>query len=177
MSRKIPWDALWVGDELYWERRDEIVRFEGVIDERRVRVRSSKGIEVVLKVELRPIAKLDGDSGIPGTTKDYEIKPQRGSKGNKPPIDTVLDLHPEALAEKLKRSPSKLKLHDALEVARDFIQEANERGKRYLRIIHGKGDGKLRAALIQMFERDFDQVIERIEHLPDGGSIVLWLRG
>ncbi len=177
MSRKIQWDALWVGDELYWERRDEIVRFEEVVDERCVRVRSSKGMEVVLKVELRPIAKQDSETRIPDTAVGYDKGSQSGFQGNKPHLDTVLDLHPKALAEKLKRPPSKLKLHDALQVARDFIQEAIHRRKRYLRIIHGKGDGKLRSALIQMCERDFAHVIERLEHLPDGGSIVLWLRG
>jgi|GEM_PF-4477023 len=129
-------------------------------------------------VELRPVANQAQDTSVPGLPSTLTgDRPSRENLQERWNFDTVLDLHPKVLARILKCSPSEVRLRDAIRVARHFIQQAIKRRKEYLRIIHGKGEGKLREALFQMCEGEFGHAIQRIEPLPDGGSLVVWLKG
>lgn len=82
------------------------------------------------------------------------------------PIEDTLDLHP-------------FRPDEIRDVARDYLEEANARGFRQVRLIHGRGIGVQRERIRSLLEKlDFVEAFHDADGMGGGwGATVVLLKG
>lgn len=138
--------SIWIGETLRVISRNAVVRFEGISKGGEALVKDHTGIwkalaedlELWVEPEPEPIPDPDEPLIKPGFSK---------LKSAARIFDGVIDLHFEKLAPERISNPPPHILEFQLLKCKEFIEEGVQKKVSYLRIIHGKGEGKLKSAV------------------------------
>ena len=161
-------DELWIGDWLKSKITGRTGRYEGMDAKGRLRVNIDGSIVLMKSVN----AELTTEPSLPkNVTKDLIEDNSIIFHKNFSPSNTVIDLHIEVLNPDLLGSEP-IEIRDfQMAACRKFVENTYEKGRKEVKIIHGKGEGKLRAYIQQMLRSD--PRVNFISENPDGGSTVV----
>lgn len=163
----------WIGDHVRVVSKDLIGRYAGEDASGKALVNYNNEIIIVnaddleLYVEPEPVIEL----------LDIDLEPVKGIQPlqKQKLISHVIDLHYNVLApERYQGNPHENILEFQIQKCKEFIEFSLQRRVGYIQIIHGKGQGILKAEVEKLL-RSFDQV--RFSHnTPDGGGLEVFLK-
>lgn len=160
--------SLWIGDKLKIVSRDAVGSFEGISKEGMAIVKHNGCIEKIDAKDLELWNEPEPERFMP--LEEQTLKPGIKVVNNTFKVfDGIIDLHYEKLAPERLNNPHPHILEFQLLKCKEFLEEAIRRKFPYLRIIHGKGEGKLKAAVehLLMFYPD----IHSFYTSPDLGAV------
>lgn len=160
---------IWIGEFVKIKSSGREGRFEGLNSEGKARV-SDKGkiyVTTMSNLEVLPPQEYKLDLS--------DIIPRRPSqqKSVKINFEHTLDLHIEKLAPHLIHNIPQYILDYQLAKSRSFIDNAIEYNYPHITIIHGKGQGILKAAI--------ENLLKSYAHIKftfsknDGGAVEIWM--
>lgn len=167
---------LWIGDVVRMKTSGRTGRFAGIHADGKARIdvngtiilTAATNLEILPETEIYP----DIDAFLASEVAKEKEKP--GIQGNKKKkVPDMLDLHIDKLAPHLQGQPSGRILEFQLEQSALFIRQAIDAGMPHITIIHGKGQGVLKAAIEHQIKQ-FSQI--KITFSKNGGGAVeIWL--
>lgn len=160
--------SLWIGDTVRIISRKAIGSFEGIGPDGQARVRHLDALLNIPAEDLEPWDEPIPEFILPPEVEELKpgIKPLKNSFKI---FDGIIDLHYEKLAPDRISNPHPHILEFQLMKCKEFIEEAIRRKVPYLRIIHGIGEGKLRAAVEHLLT--FYPDIHSYYSTPDLGAV------
>ncbi len=158
-------EDLWYGDEVELIKSGRKGTYAGKAEKKRVR------INVEGKIIITPLSNLQ----VPHKRKDISDTDSEGPKTSLSsiPIPKEIDLHMEKLTtDTYGMRPERI--HDfQISACRTFLENAIEKKLPFVKIIHGKGTGNLKASVLHLL-RMYDEVhIHTPAHA--GGATDVWL--
>lgn len=162
----------WIGDYVLVISQNLRGRYEGM-DDRNVAVINISGHHVLvpfsdLQVSEDPIEEVQislFDDEENNTLRTFKPKLLTGD---------VIDLHYEKLAPERQKNPHPHIIAFQLEKCKEFIEMAIQKKFTFIRIIHGRGQGKLKMAVEELLTHYKE--INLISSTPDSGALEIWLR-
>lgn len=145
-----------------------------------------EGIDRAGKALVRTADKLllvDGDDLQIYTEPEEEVNVKLVEDDNQPafsPVKThetighVIDLHYEKLAPERQNNPHPHIIEFQLEKCKEFIETSIRKKFPFIRIIHGRGQGKLKAAVEELL-KNYPEV-NLVSATPDLGALEIWMR-
>lgn len=163
---------LWIGDQLLIISLNQRGQFEGIDPEGYVMVRVSGGLKKVLPEDLSISVETEEESSISLIDDDDN----RSFKPIKPRIlnGHVIDLHYEKLAPERQKNPHPHIIEFQLEKCKEFMEMAIDKKYSFIRIIHGRGQGKLKSAVKELLKNYLE--VNLVTVTPDSGALEVWLR-
>ncbi len=163
---------LWVGDQLLIISLNRRGQFEGIDPHGYALVRISGELKKVLAEDLAISDEAEEESSI----NLIDDEDDRSFKPIKPRVLTghVIDLHYEKLAPERQKNPHPHILEFQLEKCKEFMNMAIDKKFSFIRIIHGRGQGKLKAAVEELLKNYQD--VNLVTVTPDSGALEVWLR-
>jgi Smr domain len=160
--------SLWIGDMVRIVSKNTVGSFEGSAQNGLAIIKNMNGLTEVpaddleLWTEPEPelIIQVDGSelkAGIKTLKNTFKV------------FDGIIDLHYEKLAPERLSNPHPHILEFQLLKCQEFIDEGVKRQIAYLRIIHGKGEGKLKAAVEHLLS--FYPNVHSFYATPDLGAV------
>lgn len=159
---------LWIGDWLRSKISGKIGKFEGMASNGKLRV-NVDGKIILMNTEKVEVIDEPKYEQKPKTNQN--VKNISTVKPKKERLAHVIDLHIEILAPELERSKPVEIRNFQLKACKHFIDNAYNQGLREIKIIHGKGEGRLREFVQNMLKSD--KRVNFISENPDGGSTVV----
>ena len=175
-SNHINVESLWIGDILRIISSGKVGRYEGVGKNGKLRIR--RGTKVFLVDTNR--LELVSDEEIEKNFEKYieknsdPIIPNRPKPKSSNSFTNTIDLHIAKLNPDLENAHPQIILDHQLVMCRTFINDAIERKKNVVTIIHGKGTGVLKEEVIHLL-KEFKNVRFAISVNGDGAQEV-WLK-
>ncbi len=157
-------DALWVGDKVFvrsfskngiWEGRKNNEFAFVKIDHKQHTVSLSEISEAKKEEEIDEPTEV-------GDTPTIKIKPFQDS----------LDLHIERLNPSMSNQPAQLIINHQIKRCITYIEEAIERKRHKITIIHGIGEGVLKSEVYHLL-KEYDDIKFSIP-VNNGGAVELW---
>lgn len=161
---------LWIGDPVQIISSGKKGKFAGIAKDGRARVSYNEKILLVKAHNIKTYEEKmidDLDDLLDDQKVTYNIADS--SKFN-----TTLDLHIEKLNPSIRNSQPEHILNYQLTSCQNFIEKAIELGKSSITIIHGRGQGRLKAEVIHLLNY-YDRVT-MIETTNSGGAQMVLLR-
>lgn len=167
---------LWIGDHVRLRSSDRLGIYLGKASDGRARININGKIIITKESNLEILPEKEQFFDIDAFLKDEDIKAskvveQEGQKKAK--LHNTLDLHIEVLAPDMKHLPSGQILSFQVERCRSFIEQNLLHGTTHITIIHGKGQGVLKAA-IEALLTEFHQT-KLTASKNHGGALDVWL--
>lgn len=170
-------NQLWIGDKVKILSSEKIGIFLGISMEGKGRI---KVLDKVFLVKSSNLQLIDDIDILPDVDTLLGLDNNVASPSNKrkmPNIVTApnnfIDLHIEKLAPHLLNSnPAHLLTYQIQECTR-FIEEMVHRNMPYFTIVHGKGQGVLKAEIEQLL-KSYPQ-IKFLFSKNDGGAVEVWI--
>lgn len=159
---------LWIGDWLRSKISGKIGKFEGLTSSGKLRV-NVDGKIILMNTEK--VEEVGEPKFEPRLKTNQNAKNIPNEKPQKERLAHVIDLHIEMLAPELERSEPVEIRNFQLKACKHFIDNAFNQGLREIKIIHGKGEGRLREFVQNMLKSD--KRVNFISENPDGGSTVV----
>jgi len=155
----------WIGDRVWIASLQQEGIFEG-----------EEGDQAIIKISTQkqhfPFSDI---SLLPEEEEDHKLLDlmQEVSGARKfEAFQDSIDLHIEVLNPKLLHAePAQILAHQRARL-KEYVRTAIDRHKKYVTIIHGKGEGVLRSEVLDLL-KDFPEV-KRIETETDGGVVVVY---
>ncbi len=144
--------SLWVGDRVQIISRKIHARFEGIHADGSAILRYHDEILIVDPVDLKledevpEIPEIHFDESI----MENNVKAPFQVLKSQSIFEHVIDLHYEKLAPERIQNPHEHIIAFQIEKCQEFINKAIQRRFPFIRIIHGKGQGKLKTAVEQL---------------------------
>jgi dsDNA-specific endonuclease/ATPase MutS2 len=162
----------WIGDHVIILSRNLRGTFEGIDQSGNAKVRTVEGLLLISEEDLQsydePVEEVsvkltdDEDSIAIKPVKEHEI------------TGHVIDLHYEKLAPERQNNPHSHIIEFQLEKCKEFMQTAIRKKFPFIRIIHGRGQGKLKAA-VELLLKDYPEV-NLVSSTPDMGALEIWMK-
>lgn len=165
--------SLWIGDRVRLVASGRSGTFEGVHTDGRARVKIDEKIILCAAANLEPLAETESYPDIHAFLASEDKKEAATTKKVAVNFDHTLDLHIEKLAPHMQNEIAGRIMDYQLEQSRAFIRRAIDRGYPHITIIHGKGEGVLREAILHQLG-DFHQVRFKFSK-NGGGAVEVWL--
>lgn len=163
----------WIGDQLRVISKDLIGQFVGEDASGKALLNYNNEIILVSADDLELYAEPEPFIEL----VNLESEPVKGFQPlqKQKAISHVIDLHYNVLApERYQGNPHENILEFQIQKCKEFIEFSLQRRVGYIQIIHGKGQGILKAEVEKLL-RSFDQV--RFSHnTPDGGGLEVFLK-
>ena len=161
---------LWIGDEVVLIQSGRIGKFEGIHSSGKARINiqgqmvlsPAKNIEIYVAPESDDLLLL-----FPDETEHVE------KSVHIPKWKDTIDLHIDKLASHMENSTPAIILEFQLRKCRDFLQAAIDKKVTIVHVIHGKGNGVLREAVLHLL-KDFSEIRYALPE-KNGGSLEVWL--
>lgn len=162
----------WIGDYVLIVSQNLRGRFEGMGKEDLAKVRISGNLILVPASDLEACEDPIEDVSISLFDDDSD----RSIKTIKPKLlkGDVIDLHYEKLAPERQNNPHPHIIAFQLEKCKEFMETAIQKKFTFIRIIHGRGQGKLKAAVEELLQNYKE--INLITSTPDSGALEIWLK-
>lgn len=159
-------DQLWIGDPVFVVSKNSNGVWEGFTGEKQAKVKIGRTVFIVELSDLEPAR-----FGRPKPVKKVDAPL---TKKPKPPDDTdfssaAIDLHMDVLAPDRVNDPPQMILTHQLKACKAFIEQSIEAKRPSIVIIHGKGEGVLKAE-VEHLMGDFPQIKFTFPK-HDGGAI------
>ncbi len=167
---------LWIGDILRIQPSGKIGKYEGIGKNGKARIKYGKKILLIESERLEVITDIE-------IQKNHELYLEKHSEPlipNLPKTPTYtsfkneLDLHIIKLNPDLENSHPQMILDHQLVMCRAFINDAIEKKKNVITLIHGKGTGALKEEVLHLL-KEFANVRFAISVNGDGAQEV-WLK-
>ncbi len=162
----------WIGDHVIILSRNLRGTFEGIDHSGSAKIKTVEGLLVVSEEDLQsyeePIEEVlvklidDEDSAAIKPVKAHEI------------TGHVIDLHYEMLAPERQNNPHPHIIEFQLEKCKEFMETAIRKKFPFIRIIHGRGQGKLKAA-VELLLKNYPEV-NLVSSTPDLGALEIWMK-
>lgn len=161
----------WIGDSVRIVSSDFRGSYEGQDRSGMARVKCREEIRLAPLSDLEPFEEPAEELSpslidAPGVSF-AEVKPRSG-------FEHVIDLHYEKLAPERLNNPHPHILEFQLEKCREYLDTAKSRQASFVRIIHGRGQGKLKAAVEALLLAY--PGIRFVSATPDSGALEVWFR-
>lgn len=148
-------DDLWIGDKLRLLKSGRIGTYEGSkegklivkVGDKRVKT-SIKNVEIYVEPRTRPVLDLDADMHT------FTTKTQASNSVILSSLDREIDLHIRVLAPHLQNENPIRILDYQIEAFEHYIDLAYSKKYNTVKIIHGKGEGRLRTEVRSRLEAD-----------------------
>jgi len=165
--------GLWIGEKVRMTSSGRVGTYEGVSADGRARVKVDGKIILCSAANLELQIESEPFPDIHAYLAEQEKKESGPVKKVAVKFDHTLDLHIDKLAPHLENEIPGRILEYQLQRSREFIRQSIDRGYPHITIIHGKGEGVLREAILHQL-KDFHQV--RFTFSKNGGGAVeVWL--
>ncbi len=158
---------LWIGDLVKIKSSGKIGKFEGSIGNRIALIKIANKKVEVLAEDLESYRE-------PKVKKEAFKKVYRSSPITIKELDNQIDLHLEKLTENHQQIIPEIRLDFQINACLSYIQKAIDQRKASVTIIHGKGNGTLKAEVYNLI-KDFKEIYHHQEK-NDGGATELWFR-
>ncbi len=161
---------LWIGDEVVLIKSGRIGKFEGIHSSGKARINiqgqmvlsHANNIEIYAAPEEEDILLL-----FPDETEHVEKSIQI------PKWKDTIDLHIDKLAPHMEHNAPATILEFQLRKCKEFLQVAIDKKVTIVHIIHGKGNGVLREAVLHLL-KDYSEIRYALPE-KNGGSLEVWL--
>lgn len=166
---------LWVGDKVYVKSKAKIALWEDQIDQTSAKLKIDGNFVIV---ELSDI-----DEFKPGKREDKKLtelkrelnqnKPTKATKISEQSEKTI-DLHIEKLKPDLARALPQMILNHQLMRFKVFLDDAIDQRKMMINVIHGKGNGTLKAEVNSMLKNHIN--VKSTYDKNEGGTTEVWFQ-
>jgi len=167
---------IWIGDYLKVVSRNAVGRFEGIHPNGHAKIKINDETFMISAHDLEPWKEPEEEQKW-----DFsELEQDRKKSGFQPVkslpklFDGIIDLHFEKLAPELLQNPPPHILEFQLKKCKEFVELAIQKKASYLRIIHGRGEGKLKAGVEHLLT-GFREV-NSFYATPDAGALEVRLQ-
>lgn len=162
----------WVGDLVIIISKNLRGRFEGIDQDGMAKVRTTDLLLRIPENDLQPYEE-------PVEQVEVKLVEDEGRASFSPlkPIESiqhVIDLHYEKLAPERMNNPHPHIIEFQLEKCKEYIEAAIQKKFPFIRIIHGRGQGKLKAA-VETLLKNYPEV-NLVASTPDLGALEIWMR-
>lgn len=162
----------WIGDHVMVISKNLKGQFEGIDKAGRALVRVSGSLLLIAEDDLEAWAEAEEEVSVVLIEPIGEMSFQPLKALNI--IGHVIDLHYEKLAPEKQKNPHPHIIEFQLEKCREFIENAIRKRFTFIRIIHGRGQGKLKAA-VESLLKNYPE-INLVASTPDLGALEIWLK-
>ncbi len=163
---------IWIGDYVLIRSQNLRGRFEGMENSELAKINISGNLVMTPVSDLEwcedPIEEVN--------VILIDNEDDRSTRPIKPKmlIGDVIDLHYEKLAPERQNNPHPHIIVFQLEKCKEFIETALQKKFTFIRIIHGRGQGKLKAAVEELL-KNYNE-ISIVSSTPDQGALEIWLK-
>jgi len=174
-------DELWVGDRVLVKSVGEVGTFEKKVNKNTAIIKFEIGTSEIHIEDM----ELAGDKPI-GSVKNNDKKNKKSIKVEeesasfevlqKASFSNEIDLHFEKLAPNKTKADVANVLDFQLKCCRQFIEDAIQLNESDIKIIHGKGDGILRAAVMDLLNEYRENIYWDFPGDNKGGAISVLLK-
>ncbi len=165
-------NSLWIGDLVQVVSSGRQGKFEGLNKEGKARVSIDDKIFLVTDNNLRPVSEKEYFPDIHEFLQN-DSQQDKKSEPLKIKFDHTIDLHLEKLAPHMQNELPARILEFQVQKSEAFIKDAISKKYPHITIIHGKGEGVLKAQIEEQL-KSFTQV--RFTFSKNGGGAVeVWL--
>jgi hypothetical protein len=162
----------WVGDHVLIVSKNLRGRFEGIDKNGLALVNTTQGILSIPEEDLQPSDEPEAEVKV--KLLDDDDQPSFSPIKTHVIIDHVIDLHYEKLAPERQKNPHPHIIEFQLEKCREYLDIAIQKKFTFIRIIHGRGQGKLKSAVEELL-KEYPQV-NLVSSTPDLGALEIWLK-
>ena len=163
---------LWIGDQLKIKSNDEVVTFLGIDANNLAILKNQKG--EILHLSAKDLELYTEPERPVDLQFNDEDKSKKKTLLIKSDTDTI-DLHYDELIKYHHHLKGHV-LDFQIEKCKEFIEQSMDKNKSYIRIISGKGEGKLNQA-VQTLLKKYERYISLKSAHYDGASIDIWFKG
>lgn len=162
----------WIGDPVLILSKNLRGLFDGMSVDNRALIKTSTGIVVADLNDLTIFEEEEEEVKLKLTEPEDEpgIRPIKEHQV----ISHVIDLHYEILAPGRIKNPHLHIMDFQLEKCREFMEAAIRKKFPFIRIIHGRGEGKLKAAVEELL-KTYPEV-NLVNSTPDSGALEIWMK-
>lgn len=162
----------WIGDHVIILSRNLRGTFEGIDHSGNAKVKTVEGLLEVLEADLQPFEEPVEEVSVKLIDDEdtVAIKPVKA----KEITEHVIDLHYEKLAPERLHNPHPHIIEFQLEKCKAFMETAIRKKFPFIRIIHGRGQGKLKAA-VELLLKNYPEV-NLVSSTPDSGALEIWMK-
>ena len=168
-------EDLWIGDLVFVKSLGKNASWEGKIDGNKALIKYKGETKEVSLQEIEPPRTI---SETDKKLRDFELQLKAENETTTKKLqdysDKKIDLHIEKLNPSMINEAPQLILNHQLMRTRVFVDEAIERRRLMLTIIHGKGAGALKAEVKMILDKIPE--IDKIHEINDGGALEIWLK-
>jgi dsDNA-specific endonuclease/ATPase MutS2 len=164
--------ALWIGDMLRIRSSGRVGRFAGINAEGKARIECDGKIYLAVpgnlelyREEVDDYKKIDEWLGL---------KSKQIPKKKTEPAPIEIDLHIEVLAPHLQQELPAMILSHQMGRCKVFVEESINRKLNRIKIVHGKGEGVLKAEVLHLIKQ-YREVSLTFE-ANDGGAVEVWFQ-
>lgn len=176
-------DNLWVGDKILVKSAAEVGTFEKKINDTTAIIKFKIGTSEIPidDMELandKPIGPLITKKEKPVEKIIADDEPVNGGFSilSKAEFKNEIDLHFEKLSSTKKESDYANVMDFQLRMCRAYLEQAIEFKLPEVKIIHGKGNGVLRAAVIDLLKEYKENIYWNFEGENKGGAVIIMLK-
>jgi len=175
-------DDLWIGDKILVKSVQEVGTFEKKISETRAIIKFKIGTSEIYTDDMvlandKPLGpvKHSKEKDKPGLFIEKD-KPDEFNVMDKANFNKEIDLHFEKLMPGKNKSDYVNILDFQLKACKAHIERALEFRVPDVKIIHGKGNGTLRTAVINLLKDYRENIIWNFEGENKGGAVIVLFR-
>ena len=161
----------WIGDWVRIKSRDIRGSFEGIHPSQQAYVKVHDKLLIVPVEDLESTEEPSPDILL--TMLEEDIPHQFAPIKQAIVFDHVIDLHYEKLAPERVNNPHTHIIEFQLEKCKEFLEKVIQKKFPFIRIIHGRGQGKLKAA-VELLIQDYKEV-NLVSSTPDKGALEIWM--
>jgi len=161
---------LWIGDNVRILSKNENGVFEGISKQGFALIKVS---DQVLKVSGDDLILIE-ESKVENPALIEILQESKSKQKPRKEISNKIDLHIEQLAPHLVNAPPSRILDFQIERCIEFIETSIASKQGIIHIIHGKGKGVLKAAVIDILKSN--NQINFYTEASQGGALDVWLR-
>lgn len=164
---------LWIGDLLLIKSQNLRGYFQGVNNNGLAIIKIKDSLVFIHAEDLAVLEEPQEEFVLSVPVESTSEKSILKLKGNEL-VEHVIDLHYEKLAPERVHNPHLHILEFQLEKCKEFIEKAIQIKFPFIRIIHGRGQGKLKLAVENLLKNYSE--INFISSTPDQGAIEIWMK-
>ncbi|MCB9310957.1 MAG: Smr/MutS family protein [Lewinellaceae bacterium] len=173
---KLKLSDLWIGDEVIMQTSKQKGKYIGQNSNGKLRIQVNDkvfltSINNISKVEDQP-EFFDIDAFLSSEEANEKAKFENNKGKSRKMLHHTIDLHIEILAPEMNNLPSGQILAFQLETFKEFLNTHVEKGTTYITVIHGKGQGVLKEAILNLLKEY--PLVKMSSSKNHGGAMDIW---
>jgi len=166
-------DDLWIGDRILVKTIGEVGTFEKKVNEHTAIIKFEIGTS---EIHIDDMELAGGEVKKPIVSVEPKVEAPSFKVWDKANFESEIDLHFEKLAPGKKKSDFANVLDFQLKACKEFVEKAIQFNESDIKIIHGKGNGILRAAVMDLLQDYEENIYWDFPNENKGGAISVLLK-